>query len=46
MQVEQLGDSADPYSYDAPHHVMHDFGLDAEDNADQWFGELLILQLE
>uniref|UniRef100_W5KDD7 TPX2 microtubule nucleation factor n=1 Tax=Astyanax mexicanus TaxID=7994 RepID=W5KDD7_ASTMX len=32
------GDSADPYAYDAPNHVMCDFELDREDNADQWFG--------
>ncbi|XP_062871504.1 targeting protein for Xklp2 [Trichomycterus rosablanca] len=37
MEVQQLGDSADPYSFDAPSYVMHDFGLDSEDNADQWF---------
>ncbi|XP_072553136.1 targeting protein for Xklp2 isoform X2 [Salminus brasiliensis] len=37
MDVQQQGDSADPYAYDAPNHVMCDFELDREDNADQWF---------
>lgn len=37
MDVQQQGDSADPYAYDAPSHVMCDFELDREDNADQWF---------
>lgn len=40
MDVQQLGDSADPYSFDAPSHVMLDFSPDTEDDADQWFGEL------
>ena len=40
MDVQQGGDSADPYSFDAPSHVMDDFDLDPEDNADQWFGKL------
>uniref|UniRef100_A0A3B4EMB0 TPX2 microtubule nucleation factor n=1 Tax=Pygocentrus nattereri TaxID=42514 RepID=A0A3B4EMB0_PYGNA len=38
MDVQQGGDSADPYAFDAPSHVMDDFDLDPEDNADQWFG--------
>ncbi|XP_046724782.1 targeting protein for Xklp2 isoform X1 [Silurus meridionalis] len=37
MDTQQPGDSADPYSFDAPSHVMHDFSPDSEDNADQWF---------
>ncbi|KAI4897335.1 hypothetical protein NFI96_015484 [Prochilodus magdalenae] len=37
MDVQQQGDSADIYAYDAPSHVMVDFDLDPEDNADQWF---------
>ncbi|XP_066527799.1 targeting protein for Xklp2 isoform X2 [Hoplias malabaricus] len=37
MEVQQQSDSADPYAFDAPSHVMEDFHLDPEDNADQWF---------
>ncbi|XP_060750655.1 targeting protein for Xklp2 isoform X1 [Tachysurus vachellii] len=37
MDAQQPGDSADPYTFDAPSHVMHDFSPDSEDNADQWF---------
>lgn len=40
MDAQQPGDSADPYTFDAPSHVMHDFNPDSEDNADQWFGKL------
>ncbi|XP_030623521.1 targeting protein for Xklp2 [Chanos chanos] len=36
MDVQQ-GESADPYTFDAPTHVISDFALQAEDNADQWF---------
>uniref|UniRef100_W5UH53 Targeting protein for Xklp2-B n=1 Tax=Ictalurus punctatus TaxID=7998 RepID=W5UH53_ICTPU len=35
MDTQQPGNSADPYSFDAPSHVMQDFN--SEDNADQWF---------
>lgn len=42
MDVQQAGDSADPYSFDAPSHVMHDFSPDSEDNADQWFGKRIL----
>lgn len=38
MDTQQPGNSADPYSFDAPSHVMQDFN--SEDNADQWFGKL------
>ncbi|XP_026990397.2 targeting protein for Xklp2 isoform X3 [Tachysurus fulvidraco] len=37
MDAQQPGDSADPYAFDAPSHVIHDFNPDSEDNADQWF---------
>ncbi|KAM9444987.1 targeting protein for Xklp2 isoform 2-T2 [Clarias gariepinus] len=37
MDAQQPGVSADPYTFDAPSHVMHDFCSDSEDNADQWF---------
>ncbi|XP_026800904.3 targeting protein for Xklp2 isoform X1 [Pangasianodon hypophthalmus] len=37
MDAQQPGDSADPYTFDAPSHVMDDFSRDSEDNADQWF---------
>ncbi|KAF4077956.1 hypothetical protein AMELA_G00193810 [Ameiurus melas] len=36
MDTQQLGTSADPYSFDAPSHVIEDF-KNSEDNADQWF---------
>ncbi|XP_060794540.1 targeting protein for Xklp2 [Neoarius graeffei] len=37
MAVQQPGDSADLYTFDAASHVMHDFGTDSEDLSDQWF---------
>lgn len=36
--------SVDAYTWDAPSHVMdsiHDFALDLQDDADQWFGKAL-----
>lgn len=41
MDVQQPGIS-DPYSFDAPSHITHNFRLDTEDDADQWFGKLII----
>lgn len=37
--MQQPGDSADLYTFDAASHVMHDFGTDSEDLSDQWFGK-------
>lgn len=39
MAVQQPGDSAHLYTFDAASHVMYDFGPDSEDNSDQWFGK-------
>lgn len=41
MDEKQSGDFANPYTYDAPSDVMHNFSSNSDDDdAAQWFGKL------